>query len=101
MFDASRRIHLLGHDQWFGLKIERDGCVGARRRTDSLHLAPGWLDPGNRVDYRFQVLRSRAATPAHNAHSVVHDEMLVVVGQLLGSEFVYCVPTFVEWQAGI
>src|SRR5258708_35110042 len=101
MFDASRRVHFLGHDQWLGLEIKGNRRVGAGCCARSFYLAPGRLDAGDRVDHCFQVFWSCAATSANDSDAVIYDEMLVILGQILRLKFVYCVPTFIEWKAGI
>ena len=71
VLDARRRVHFLGDDQRLRLEIERNGSVSARSRADALHVALRRLDAGNRIDHRFQMLRSRAAASAHDAHAVI------------------------------
>ncbi len=83
MLDARRRVHLLRDDQRLGIKIERNGCVGARSRGNRFHLSLRWLNARDCIDYGFEMLGRSSAASADDAHAVVLDKMLVVLSKFL------------------
>ena len=101
MLDASRGVHLLGHDQRLGVEIERHHRIGAGCRCGDLDIASCGLKVGAGFDDRLQVLGPRATAAANNAHAVFGDELLVVVGQLLRLQKVDCTATLVLRQPSI
>ena len=95
MLHARGGVELFRHDQGLGIKIERDRGIRTRRSRRRFHFPLGRLHARHRIHHRFQVLRRSSAASAHDAHSKICDEMLVILRQLLGLEFVHRAPAFI------
>ena len=83
VLDAGGGVHLLGHDQRLGIEVERHHGVRAGCSGRNFHFTFRRLEVGAGFRDRLQVLGRGAAAAAHNAHAVLGDELLVIVGQLL------------------
>ena len=96
VLDARGGVHLLGHNQRLGIEVERHHGVRAGRRGDDFHIAPQRLKIGASRGHRLDMFVRSPAASADNAHAVLGDELLVIVGELLRLERVdrATAPTF-------
>ena len=81
-------VHFLRHDERLRIEIERHRSVRARCRRDRLHFPFCRIQTGNLIHHGLQMFGRRPTAAAHDAHTIVRDEVFVELGQLLWLELV-------------